>query len=139
MIAYSLTSNSFAGEVYFEFDDEGLLIRFDCTNAQLSEQQQIFLLRRLPRELSAIKSFMDNSPTAKFTELNQEITFEMFWNRYNEKLRSSKKKAEKIWNKLGRADQQKAYRYIARYEASLYTGTAKKYAETYLNAELWNN
>lgn len=139
MIMYSLTSTAFAGEVLFEFDDNQLLQRFDSTGANLSEQQQLFLLRRLPRDLAQIKTFLESSPTAKFTPIEQHITFEMFWNRYDEKVRSSKKKALKIWNRLSRTDQQKAFRFIARYEASLYPGTPKKYAETYLNAELWNN
>ncbi|MBK9292585.1 MAG: hypothetical protein IPM52_13315 [Bacteroidetes bacterium] len=139
MITYSLTSSAFEGEVIFDFDDNGLLVRYDASGANLTEGQQVFLLRRLPRELAQIKTFLENSPTARFTPIEQEISFEMFWNRYNEKLRSSKKKALKIWNRLSRADQIKAYRYITRYEQSVYPGTPKKYAETYLNAELWNN
>lgn len=139
MITYSLTSSAFEGEVIFDFNDNELLVRFDASGANLTEDQQVFLLRRLPRELAQIKTFLEKSPTARFTPIEQEITFEMFWNRYNEKLRSSKKKALKIWNRLSRADQIKAYRFIARYEQSLYPGTPKKYAETFLNAELWNN
>lgn len=37
------------------------------------------------------------------------------------------------------AEQGKAYRFIGRYIASLGQGIRQKYAETYLNAELWNN
>ena len=139
MITYSLTSSAFEGEVIFDFDDNGLLVRYDASGANLTEGQQVFLLRRLPRELAQIKTFLENSPTARFTPIEQEVSFDMFWNRYNEKVRSSKKKAMKIWSRLSRADQIKAYRYIARYEQSLYQGTPKKYAETYLNAEIWNN
>ena len=77
--------------------------------------------------------------SATFTEVLEEITFEMFWNRYNEKVRSSKKKAMITWKRLSRADQVKAFNHIRKYEQNIAPGVAKKYAETYLNAELWNN
>lgn len=71
-------------------------------------------------------------------ELQQKITFEIFWNKYNDKDRSSKKKSQKIWEKLPEPDQVKAYYHIDRYNRT--RGNAdKKYCETYLNAELWNN
>jgi hypothetical protein len=139
MKSYSLTSTTFEGEVIFVFNDENLLQSFDQSGAKLTEAQQVFLLRKLPRDLVDIKEFMKSSPTAVFTETRQDITFEMFWNLYNEKIRSSKKRTLKAWQRLTVADQSKAYNFIRKYESSLYPGTQKKYAETYLNAELWNN
>lgn len=139
MKTYSLTSVAFEGEVTFEFDENGLLQRFDMSQANLSEQQQITVLKRLPRELAEMQRVLGKSDTAKLTEIDTEVSFDAFWNRYDEKIRSSKKKAFKIWNRLGKADRFKAFRYIQKYEQSLYAGTAKKYAETYLNSELWNN
>jgi len=73
------------------------------------------------------------------TEIDQNITFDKFWNRYDDKLNSSKKKTQVKWNKMPAAEQAKAFRYIGKYFASIPSGTRKKYAETYLNAELWNN
>jgi len=139
MKKYSLTSIAFTGEVIFEFDDAGLLVRFDTASAELSQEQQITILKRLPRELSEMQRVLGKSDTAKLTEIEARVSFDMFWNRYDEKIRSSKKKALKIWNRMSEADQFKAFRYITKYEQSLYPGTAKKYAETFLNSELWNN
>jgi len=139
MKRYSLTSSGFEGEVIFEFDDNQLLLRFDATAAQLSDGQHIFLLKNLPVELFAIKAFVEKSPTARLEEIVVTVNFNMFWIKYNEKIRSSKKKAERIWNRLSEIDREKAYKYIQKYEMSLLPGTAKKYAETYLGAELWNN
>ncbi len=136
---YSLTSTAFEGEVLFTFNEFGLLEQFDSTGATLSEEQQLFLLRKLPRDLPGIQALLEKTPTATFTEIKREVTFEQFWNRYDEKIRSSKKRTLTAWNKLKQADRYKAYAYIQKYEQSLYQGTAKKYAETYLNAELWNN
>lgn len=139
MIAYSLTSEHFKGEVIFRFNDEGLLINYDASTAELSEEQLLFLLKRLPRELPEIEKLMKVSSTAKMLKIDESVTFEMFWDRYNEKVRSSKKKAIAKWNRMTQKDRIKAYYFINKYEMSISTGVSKKYAETYLNAELWNN
>ena len=139
MKRFSLTSVTFEGEVIFSFNDDNLLMSFDQTGASLSEPQQVFLLKNLPRDLVDIEKFLKKSPTARFVELNDAVTFDTFWNRYDEKVRSSKKKALKVWNRMTRAEQIKAVSYIPRYLQHLPPGTEKKYAETYLNAELWNN
>ena len=139
MKLFTLTSSTFTGEVIFEFNDSGLLLSFDSKGADLTEGQQVFLLRNMPRELAEVKAMLEKSPNAKFTEFVQEITFDMFWNRYNDKIRSSRKKAETKWKRMSKTNQAKAYYGIAKYENSIPIGVAKKYAESYLNAELWNN
>lgn len=139
MKKYSLTSAAFEGEVIFCFNDAGLLESFDSSGAELSEEQQIFMLKKLPRELCEVQRVIGTSPTAKMLEIKQEITFEMFWNRYDEKIRSSKKKSLARWNRFNKSDQAKAYYFIGKYEMSIAQGVAKKYAESYLGAELWNN
>lgn len=138
-MTYSLTSEAFTGEVIFQFNECGLLISYDATGADLSEKQQVFLLRNLPRELAEVKAMLGNSPLAKFVQVKAEITFEMFWDRYNDKVRSSRKKALLKWVRLSQGDRVKAYHFISKYEMNIPQGVAKKYAETYLNSELWNN
>jgi hypothetical protein len=63
----------------------------------------------------------------------------MFWKKYNDKERSSKKRTLAKWNKMSQVEQTKAYNYIQKYFNSIPNGVETKYAETYLNAELWNN
>lgn len=136
---FLLTSNAFEGEVEFEFNDIGLLLRCDMSNATLSELQQRWILREMPKELAEIRRVLGNSPTAKFVEINEELNFEMFWNMYNDKLRSSRKKAENKWGRMHRAEQQKAYNYTPVYNRIVRSKTHKKHSETYLDAEKWNN
>lgn len=138
MSTYHLTSPGFSGFVEFEFDAAGFLTRTDMTNAELSEKQHAWIVKRAPNRLSEITKLLE-STQAKFEEVKLDITFELFWNRYNEKVRSSKKKAQVTWNRMSKADQVKAFNYIAKYKQSIPSGVACKYAETYLNAELWNN
>ena len=139
MKQYQLTSDSIEGWVDFFFDDLGFLVKFDTTNAKLSEDQQIFILKKIPRELDEVKQVIGKSPSARLTEIVDEVTFEMFWNRYDDKVTSSRKKALLKWNKMNKTDQLKAYRYMQTYFNNMPGGTRKKYAEMYLNAELWNN
>jgi hypothetical protein len=138
MRTFLITSPAFTGDIKVQYNDLDMLINCDLQNAQLSQQQHTWFLKRIPTALEDLQLLIRNS-NARMVEVNQEITFESFWNRYNDKVRSSRKKAEKIWNRLSKANQAKAYVYISTYEASRPKGVEKKYAETYLNAELWNN
>lgn len=139
MRKYLLTSPKWEGEIEVVYNDFNLMVSIDISRADLAEKQQIYFLRDLPRELAELERLKQKSPSLVVIEVPQEITFEMFWNRYDDKVRSSRKRTEKAWSRLAKADQVKAYMYIQRYRQSLYAGTNPKYAETYLNAELWNN
>jgi hypothetical protein len=139
MKRYSLTSESFTGEVIFVFNDFNLLESFDTTGAQLSEKQQVFLLKSLPRDLAELQNLITKSISAKITEINSDITFDQFWKRYNPPPLSKKKKnALPRWNRMSQTERNKAYYFIAKYE--LKRGfEGKMYAETYLNSEIWND
>jgi hypothetical protein len=139
MRRFILTSGAFPGEVYFEFNELNFLVKFDQSGADLSEEQQIFLLKRLPRELAEVQRVFEGSPSAKFTELKSDVNFDQFWNRYDEKIRSSKKKALQKWIRLSQLERNLAYYFISKYEVSIPQGVPKKYAETYLHSEIWNN
>lgn len=136
---FILTSTQFEGDVILEFNEQDRIARFDMTAAKLSVQQQDYILNGLPKEASEIERLILHSKTARLTEINRDITFEMFWDKYNEKVRSSRKRAQTKWIKMKKSEQIKAYNFISKYESNILPGTEKKYAETYLNAELWNN
>ncbi|HNW71165.1 MAG TPA: hypothetical protein PKI01_12225 [Bacteroidales bacterium] len=136
---YQLTSVAFAGAVDLFFDDAGMLQKFDMTGATLSQPQQEWILREMQPNLSDLKVQLADSGTAKITEVTTEVTFDMFWNKYDDKINSSRKRAQQKWNKMTKTDQIRAYGFIGKYLANLPTGTRRKYAETYLNAELWDN
>ncbi len=139
MKTYLLTSTSWQGEIELRYNDLMLLVNLDMSRATLSEPQQIWFLRNMPRELAELQQLMDKAPSAELKEISGEVSFEMFWDKYNEKVRSSRKKALRIWERLSKTDREKSYQFIRKYENSIAPGVAKKYAETYLNAELWNN
>lgn len=128
------------GYVEFIFDDKDLLAKMDTTTAEMTPTQQEWLLKKLPLELSAVQTLLKNAKSAEFTLITEgSITFEQFWDKYNYKALSSKKKSMEKWKKMNEGDRQRAFNYIQKYKSNINYGTAPKYAETYLNAELWNN
>jgi hypothetical protein len=135
---FILTSDKFKGEVIFEFTDL-ILTKYDTSSAEMTDDQVIYIAKNLPRELAEVETFLSKSQSAKFTEITAEITFEMFWAKYDDKVVSSKSRTRKKWQKMPVNEQIKAYNHINKYFNSLPNGTRKKYAETYLNAEIWNN
>lgn len=135
---YFLTSVHFEGEIEFGYCAEGYLVYYENRGA-LDPTQRAWLLTNMPMHLNALEQLKKKSKTITLTQVKQQISFDDFWNRYDHKAVSSKKKALTAWNRMPKAEQIKAYNYIGRYLQSLPGGVAKKYAETYLNQELWNN
>jgi hypothetical protein len=136
MKIFHLTSTTFNGHIEFHFNDNTLLEKMEI-HAELSENQQIYLLKNMPRELPEL--YRLKSPTVTITEVKHEVTFEMFWEKYDDRVNSSKKRTFQKWEKMTAADRARAYWFIPKYFGALPQGTRKKFAETYLNAELWNN
>ncbi len=136
MKIYHLTSIAWTGFIEFVFNDNTLLEKWE-NHAELSEGQQVFLLKNLPREIPELEKL--KTPNTKITEIKEVITFTMFWDRYDDKVNSSRFKTERSWNKMTPVDQSRAFHFIPRYFAHIPQGTRKKYATTYLSDQLWNN
>lgn len=140
MKRYSITSEKFAGEITAAFDDRRELVGLDMSEAEMTVQQKNWLMANKPSTEDKLFEMQRDSKWMKITLIPESIvSFEMFWQRYDDKLNSSKKRAKQKWEKMSERDRNKAFYYINRYFASIPQGTRKKYAETYLNAELWNN
>jgi hypothetical protein len=139
MKTFLLSSSGFTGEVLFRFDEAGRLVQYDVTNAALSQEQLNWFTNKLPRTLSELKNVLRASRGSVLTEQKQSaVTFDMFWDKYDEKTRSSKKRSLAKWNRMSQVQRDKAFNFIDTYFRNL-LGTAPKYANTYLNDELWNN
>lgn len=138
-MTYSLKSSLWEGEILLTYDMHGFIQSFSMERAQMTELQQQSFLRFLPRTTGDLDNMLLKYDHLNCSTVALEVSFEMFWNKYDEKIRSSKKRSEKIWARLSKSDQLKAYNFISKYNNSISPGVARKYAETYLNAELWNN
>lgn len=137
MKKYSITSLAFSGEIIFSFDEKDCFVGMEV-KASLSEAQLRHFFAYMPYSSKDLKATIGASQKVTVTDVIENITFEMFWSRYNDKERSSKKRSMEKWNKLNAGNQAKAYNHILKYFRT--KGNAeKKYCETYLAAELWNN
>lgn len=138
-LQYSITSTLWQGEIIATYNSNQLLMSINLQNAELTENQHIWFLQHMPRDLAALQRYVDANKTLTLTQIETEVTFEDFWNKYDEKTRSSKKKAQLRWNRLSKHDQVCAYRYIDKYFQNMPSWQSKKLAESYLSSELWNN
>jgi len=138
MKIFHITSTRLEGYIELKFDDSDKFKGIDFIESNISEDAQKWFLQNIPANVPALGLYKKYD-TITITEMMQDVTFDMFWKRYDDKLNSSKKKTLTKWNKMPEPEQVKAYRFIGKYFASIPEGTRKKYAETYLNAELWNN
>jgi hypothetical protein len=139
MKKYAITSSAFTGEVLLTFYDTSDLQSFTFEGCNCSAVQQKWLLEHLPKNEADLFRLQHVATNLTITELPSDITFDDFWNRYDDKYNSSKKRTLAKWNKMSDTDRCRAFRYISTYFRNLPQNTRKKYAETYLNAELWNN
>lgn len=138
MRKFELTSPAFEGCVTYGFDDTtDRLVMVDMSSVPLSAELWNCIWSNLPATSKAMGKVKGR--TGVITELVENITFDMFWQRYDDKARSSKVKTQRAWDKMPEREQVKAYQFIPRYFESIPPGVCKKYATTYLSDQLWNN
>lgn len=137
-IKYTITSHKYKGQVIIVFANAVIQV-FNAQDATLTPTQVAWLLHAALKGEEAFLKAADNADAFTIIGEKEELTFEMFWNRYNEKTHSSKRKAQLKWNRMSKQQQILAYMHITAYFKSIPSGIAKKYAETYLNSEIWNN
>ncbi len=71
-----------------------------------------------------------------YSELTREITFEIFWDKYEYKV--GKTESIDQWKKLSKVDQQAAYYFIPQYNARLkLSNEARRHPATYLHKKTW--
>ena len=128
---YALTSPAFNGEVIFAYNQEGRIMKMEVLS-QLNEKQHDFLIDHLPVTEEKLQQLV-NSSSAKVREIKPNLTFNYFWDRYDNKL-GNKKRSERLWNSLTNYEKMKALHFLQYYNQQLaQTGQNKKYPETYLH------
>jgi hypothetical protein len=137
MKTYIATSLKFTGGVEYTFNAEGILVCIDMRDATLTEEQRLYLWFNRPRSVNHVETFAV-AASLMITEKLVEITFEQFYEAYGYK--EGRKKAETAWNRLSKAEQLKAYQYIATIKTKKQiSGQALQYPASYLNSARWND
>jgi len=132
---YTYYSSLFLSEVKVSFTD-GIFSSFEVIEAGQKKESAKGAFNLYILQEAFIKAAIENK--VKLTEINREVSFDMFWDAYAEK-NCGKKKAIQSWEKLPKEEQLKAFDYIKKYNSILNTTkTAKAYATTYLNQARWD-
>jgi hypothetical protein len=134
MRKFQITAPSFSGFVIFVYNADGFLEVVDVSNATLDLKQVDYIFHRAPLMAESLEHFCSISKL-ECIEAEYEVTFDMFWERYNYKV--EKKRTRDLWNKMSKMEQFKAFSSIAAYERFLKRkqGLEKKYPDTYLRKE----
>ncbi|MFC0182765.1 hypothetical protein ACFFJX_09395 [Pseudarcicella hirudinis] len=112
------TSSHIEGEVVAGFDKETqLLVFFDLRNAELTFEQHVAFMQSFPRCLDELEQLVYKDPAnRRIIEIEENLTFEQFWERYAHKQLSNKKRTQVKWNKMTEAERLKAFLFIPKYE-----------------------
>lgn len=131
---YTITGN-FSGEILLEYDALTHQLVTLSVMADLDETRLENFLNILPKTAKAAE-VLDKAPL-KVTKVLADVTFDMFWERYNYKV--DKEVARKRWNAMSSTERIKAFNYIQKYKVSLKPGIDVMYPSTYLSKKRWND
>ncbi len=134
---YEITATQLQGSILLTYNEQGTITiaEFNCT---LTTEQRTFIATHFPVLEQWLNKFTEQFK-AKAQIINEQITFEQFYEAYGNK--KGKEKAKATWNKLSKTDQAKAFAYIKKYNNYLVMNPwqAKLMPVTYLNQKRWND
>jgi len=131
---YKVTSTNFDGFLFFSFDTEDVLKRFE-NHATLTVDQQKFLHSNFPFTVQDMGKI--NGPGATI-EIHEDLTFDKFWESYGKK--RGKREAQIQWVKLSDKDKHKALQYITKYRYNCkLEGIEMLYPERYIKKRRWED
>lgn len=134
---YQISHEHYQGDVVLTYRVDGVLCVAECHVDAWKAHQVGWLLTKLAHESVVNDKAQMDKWRLKAYHLKVDVTFDLFYQRYPTK--RDKKKAERYWNRMKKAEQVKAYNYVFTYLKSLRPGVEAKYPGTYLNSEVWND
>lgn len=137
--SYIISFKRIDGNVVFHFDAEtGRLAKVEF-NAELNDDQYRWWGHYLPFDIDGLRKLVKSTEGITLEAMQADLSFANFWQQYKYKV-GNKKRSERLWNSLSKANKGKAINFIPKYEAQLLqTNHDKLYPETYLNQQRWNN
>jgi hypothetical protein len=139
MRRFQITSEKYNGMAELLFNDKAILCRIDCTQTDMDAATITAFKKACPASIEQLQAGGCFAAGTVVVEADFEITFEMFWTKYNHKI--NRKRCELLWARLSKVNQVKAYYGIDEYDKFLKrTGWRKKAdPEKYLNENYWEN
>jgi hypothetical protein len=143
---YSLTAKERLknGSVEIGYNETGDCIYFDCkaevSNELLDWLKKAFVLVNQKDVHKSLIVFQKADKSADFTEILQDVSFEVFWEKYDYKV-GKKSTVENKWNAMGDGERSKALAHIAKYNYFLAENPhiQRKYPQSFLAAKEWDN
>ena len=137
---YILSGKNSAVKAVFRYDLNGFITGFEVEGITNSKQLKYLFWNNnfpFPYTKDLIKLIIDSGYFfVKIVE--DDLSFERFWKLYNYKV--SRKKAEKLYAKISKANRIKIFLHLPKYDAYLqHKGIEKAYPDTYLRNEKWND
>lgn len=140
MSKYLIEFKSVDASALFEYDEDGYLIKYSIDKGKMLAEQSKWVNDQFPYNTTRLQPWIKfKNPNIKVKAVEEDLSFAAFYDRYGHKV-SKRSIAEKAWERLDDVNKAKAIAYIAVYETHLAkTKVNKKYPETYLNSDMWNN
>ena len=137
MRRFIITSPTFSGQAELLYNADGLLTKIDVTQTNMNDMMELFK-KVVPVKVADIENAFKASK-ATVVEADFEVTFEMFWLKYN--VKHNKKRCITLWNKLSKTKQVKAYHGIDAYDKYIRKNEwyNKQEPDTYLAKETFEN
>lgn len=135
MKRYLLTSTKFTGTAEIWFNGLDILCRIDTTQTDMDIDTVTAFKKAVPPSFNLLAGRFTSETT--IVEATIDITFEMFWDKYNKKI--NKERAVALWKKLTTTDKVLAYYGIEQYDnyLRLQSWRTKADPETYLKQKYW--
>jgi len=137
---YILTSKRTSFKIVFKYDFKGFLTAFEIEGVDDETQlQYLFWNAKFPFPyIEKIIPDIEKLAIFNIEKVEDDLSFERFWKVYDYKV--SKKKAEKLYAKLSKANRIKVFLHLPEYEKYLQRKRIEKaYPDTYLRNEKYND
>ena len=137
MRRFLITSSRFSGQAEVIYNDAEVLCKIDCTDTDMN----VSTIKAFKAAVGPdIASIADLLPNCMIVEAEYEVSFEMFWKKYNKKI--NKSRCIMLWGKLNKTMQVQAFFGIDAYNKFLKKeGEWRKPVdpENYLRNAYWEN
>lgn len=136
MRRFLITSQKYTGQAEVIYNDLNTLVHIDCIDTDMSAVTMHHFKAAIGVTIDTIAVKL---PSCIVVEADYEVTFDMFWKKYNKKI--NKARCIMLWNKLNKTMTVQAFHGIEAYDKYLKKESWRTKAdpETYLRNKYWEN
>lgn len=137
MKRFLITSPKFSGQAEIFYNASGVLCKIDCSDTNMDAATVFHFKNAVGPTVTDMATRF--SKDAVIVEAEYEVSFDMFWKKYNEK--RNKKRCIILWSKLNKVQQVQALFGVDAYFKYLKKEGWRNKADpdTYLRGEYWEN